>query len=61
VKSAIGSQYNKVDLRVAAVIVFVYKTRRIYSKVYQGKSNTLTGAMEFTQGHWQEILLNMEV
>jgi hypothetical protein len=42
VKSAIGSQYNKVDPMVAAVIVFVYKTRKIYSKVYQGKSNTLT-------------------
>ena len=42
VKRAIGSQYNKVDPRVAAVIVFVYKTRKIYSKVYQGKSNTLT-------------------
>ena len=24
------------------MIVFVYKTRKIYSKVYQGKSNTLT-------------------
>ena len=42
VKSAIGSQYNKVDPRVAAVIVFVYGTRKIYLKVYQGKSNTLT-------------------
>ena len=38
VKWAIGSQYNKVDPRVATVIVFVYKTRKIYSKVYQGKS-----------------------
>ena len=42
VKGAIGSQYNKVDLRVTAVIVFVYGTRRIYLKSYQGKSNTLT-------------------
>ena len=42
VKSAIGSQYNKVDPRVAAVIVFVYGTMKIYLKIFQGKSNTLT-------------------
>ena len=41
-KWAIGSQYNKVDPRVATVIVFHYRTRKIYSKVYQGESNTLT-------------------
>ena len=38
---AIGSQYNKADLRVPTAIVFVYRTRKIYLKIYQGKSNTL--------------------
>ena len=42
VKWAIGSQYNKVDPRVSTTIVFVYGTWKKYSKVYQGKSNTLT-------------------
>ena len=40
-KWAIGSQYNKVDPMVATAIVFVYRIRRIYSKAFQGKSNTL--------------------
>ena len=44
VKWAIGSQYNKVDPRVATATVFVHGTRKIYSKVYQGMSNTLTTA-----------------
>ena len=42
VKWAIGSQHNKVDPRVATAILFVYRTRQIYSKAYQGKSNPLT-------------------
>ena len=43
-KWVIGSKYNKVGPRVATVIVFVYGAKKIYSKVYQGKSNTLTQA-----------------
>ena len=41
-KSAIGSKYNKVAPRVATIFTFVYKDRRAYLKVYEGKSNTLT-------------------
>ena len=41
-KWEIGSQYSKVDLRVVTGIVFIWKTRKKYLKVYQGKSNTLT-------------------
>ena len=57
-KWAIGSQYNKVDPRVATAIVFVYGARRIYLKVYQGKSNTLTHSHYdlFAQfGQWPAI------
>ena len=58
-KWAIGSQYNKVDLRVAIAIVFVYRARRIYSKVYQGKSNTLitveSGVQDWHLSHWHHV------